>query len=157
MQKKLVASLILLTNLLMISKVTAAPSQEAEDLARNAAIYLQAYGPETAFKAFQDPRGEFMAEGRYVFVFDLDGYAYAMGPSPHLIGKNLLGLMSADNRPIIREMIRLINQKGEGWYRYQWRNPDTQHLQTKAIFVQRVPNTPYWIGSGTQSGAPLSR
>lgn len=61
-------------------------------------------------------------EGRY-FAVRLDGQGLLFADSPELEGKNLLDLHNDRNPYIIRDMIKICRQSGEGFYEYKWTKP----------------------------------
>ena len=63
---------------------------------------------------------------------------HAHGSMPRLIGKNVADLTDPDGHPIIREMVRIASQKGEGVLAYKWRNPVTKGVENKRAYLQRV-------------------
>lgn len=151
MRTSLIPTLFSLLLLALVGPALAATTDEAERvkrMVRAAAAYFQVHGPEAAFEAFQDPEGAFMDGELYVFAVDLDGNLHAFGPTPEFVGRNIIDLKSADGKATTRDMMRLVLDRGEGWYEYKWLNPQTQRVEEKVTFVQRIDGTPYWIGCG---------
>ncbi len=56
----------------------------------------------------------------YYFVFDREGVCFVDPEHPDRVGKKQLDLEDADGRKIVREIIRIADQKGEGLIEYRW-------------------------------------
>ncbi|MEA3347930.1 MAG: cache domain-containing protein, partial [Pseudomonadota bacterium] len=59
----------------------------------------------------------------YFFATALDGVEQLFADRPALEGKNLLDLRDARGKYVIREMIALVKEQGEGFYNYHWSKP----------------------------------
>lgn len=100
-----------------------------------------------SFQRFNDINGGFVQDDTYVFVVGIkDMRMHAHGAMPRLIGRNVAELLDANGKPIIRQMIDIVNAKGEGSLDYQWRNPVTGKIESKRTFLQKVGG--YMIGVG---------
>jgi cytochrome c len=63
------------------------------------------------------------------------------------VGKNLIGLKDPDGRLFIQMIVDVAKSKGKGWTdSYKFRDPLTDKLAEKVIYVERVDDT--WIGVG---------
>ena len=84
----------------------------------------------------------------------LDSIAYALGgkvlghgANPKLVGKDLIGLKDPDGKLFIKMIDDLAKSKGKGWTEnYKFRNPVTDKVADKAIYVERVGDA--WVGVG---------
>ncbi|RLD90550.1 MAG: hypothetical protein DRJ09_03825 [Bacteroidetes bacterium] len=63
-------------------------------------------------------------------------------------GQNDFDLQDTHGTYIIRDMIDIAKNSGEGFYQYYWNNPATNTEQTKVAYVVKIPNTSYFIGAG---------
>ena len=84
----------------------------------------------------------------YFFINDFDGVNIAHGADISHQGQNDYDLQDTHGAYIIRDMIDIAKNPGEGFYQYFWNNPTTGSEQTKVAFVMRIPNTNYFIGAG---------
>ena len=83
-----------------------ATPREAQALFEHAVKYMDANGPERAFAAFNDRKGEFVRKDLYVFVIDDKGVYHASGAAPEaLVGLTVLNTTDAAGNPLFREMI----------------------------------------------------
>ncbi|MDD5170443.1 MAG: cache domain-containing protein [Syntrophales bacterium] len=124
------------------------PQKEAELLTKKAISYYKSAGRDVAFAEFSKPDGKFsnFKKDLYIFVYDLKGTCLAIGSNPGMIGKNLIDLKDADGVPIIRGFIKIVEEKGKGWYDYKWSNPTTKKIQKKRSYIEKIDN--YIVGSG---------
>lgn len=120
---------------------------QARALFEKAVAFMESQGPEKAFAAFNDPKGQFVAADLYVFALDLEGTCYANGASPATwVGMNIRETRDAAGRPLIREMIELAKTKGEGSVSYVWLDRLNNKVEYKTSFVKRMGD--YLIGVG---------
>ncbi len=130
--------------------------KQAQALLDKAVAYLQSQPAEKAFAAFNNQKGHFVQGDLYVFVFDLEtGIMHAHGGSPEgLVGMNVLDLRDASGKPLIREMVEVVQTKGSGSVEYRWLNYKINHLEIKNSFVKRVGNYVVGVGYYVPRGAP---
>ena len=120
--------------------------EEARDLLDRAVVALRA-NPKEALKEFNNPASRFTHYDLYVFVVGLnDGKFYAMGANPSLVGMDVKDLKDPTGKPIIRDMMTIVKEKGSGIYDYVWRNPVTNKAEPKHSYIERVDD--YLIGVG---------
>ena len=119
---------------------------EAEALVKKAAAYIQANGPERAFEEFTNGKA-FKDRDLYVFVYDFNGKCLAHGANPKLVGKDLIALKDPDGKPLIKMLVDVAKDKGNGWTdTVKFRNPITDKIQTRVNYIERVGD--YAVGSG---------
>ena len=123
-----------------------ASAEQAKTLLEQAATAVKE-NPLSAIAAFNDLNGKFIQDDLYVFAIDLkDGKFVAHGATPRLIGTDALELKDPTGKPIIKEMIAIVQAKGQGALDYQWRNPVTEKTESKHTLLRKVNN--YLIGVG---------
>lgn len=119
---------------------------EAEAMVKKAVAYLAANGSEKAAEEFTSGTG-FKDRDLYVSYYKLDGTVIGHGANPKLVGKNLIDLKDPNGKLLIQMIADLAKTKGKGWTdTYVFRNPVTNKMQEKIIYVQRVDDT--WVGVG---------
>jgi cytochrome c len=112
--------------------------EEAKVLLKKAAHAVTA-DPQNAFAAFNDLNGNYMQDDLYVFVVGLDdGIFRAHGISPQLVGSDAMGLLDKNDKPIIQEMIEVVQSKSRGEIDYDWMNPVTGKIENKHTFFRKV-------------------
>ncbi len=118
-----------------------------------AAAKLVSARGEAAFSDLRAPGSRWQQGEAYIFVLAPDGQM-VVHPDPALAGKNQLGLMDVDGRPIIRGLIAAATadpQGAGGWYHYQWPAPGGLLPRWKSSYVEQV-TTPsgqrYVVGAG---------
>ena len=71
----------------------------------------------------------------------------AHGSNPKLVGKDLMELKDPEGRFMVKMAIEVAKSKGHGWTEnYKFKNPTTEKLQEKAMFVERVGDA--YVGVG---------
>jgi signal transduction histidine kinase len=123
-----------------------ATKAEAEALVAKAVAYLKANGPEKAYNEFTNSPA-FKDRELYVIVYDLTGKNLAHGANAKLVGKDLIGLKDPDGKLLNKILVDLAKEKGKGWSEeFKFRNPTTDSLQRRTVYVERVGET--FVGAG---------
>ncbi|HEX6828966.1 MAG TPA: cache domain-containing protein [Burkholderiales bacterium] len=120
--------------------------QQAKVFLDKAVAYMQANGPEKAFAAFNNPKGEFVKDDLYVFALDLQGTYFASGANPGLAGLNVRETRDAAGNPLFKDMIEIAQTKGEGTVSYVWLDRHDNRLDRKTSYIKRIGD--YFIGVG---------
>ncbi len=119
---------------------------EAEALVHKAVAALKAQGPEKAFEEFTNGKS-FKDRDLYVYVYDFNGKCLAHGANGKLVGKELMAMKDPDGKPLIKILLDVAKEKGQGWTEtVKFRNPTTDKIQTRVNYVERVGEVV--IGSG---------
>jgi len=116
---------------------TASP-ELAQSLALKAAALIAHEGFEAAHQEFLRD-GEFKHDEIYVNVIDTNGVWRCYPPRPANEGKNVLAVQDANGRFLVKDIIALAKDKGEGWVEYRWLNPETKRMQRQVSYVKDVP------------------
>ena len=89
----------------------------------------------------------FPDESGYFFVYTVDGVNVAHGTQPELEGKDLSGQQDSQGKYVIRELADTA-RRGGGLVDYYWRKPKGQRESRKVGYVEMIPGTAWFIGSG---------
>ncbi|MUM77885.1 response regulator [Pseudodesulfovibrio sp. F-1] len=85
----------------------------------------------------------------YYFATRMDGTELLFTDKPELEGVNLLDMRSGDGRSVIRDMIALAREHGQGFYEYTWTKPDTRgNDHPKIAFIKYFEPFDCLIGTG---------
>ncbi len=86
----------------------------------------------------------------YYFIFAMDGTVRLHAARPELEGKNLLNLQDEEGTFVIREMIALARERGEGFVSYRWPKPENPAGPEfeKLSFVAYLPGVEWLVGAG---------
>ncbi|MFH1915122.1 MAG: cache domain-containing protein [Pseudomonadota bacterium] len=85
----------------------------------------------------------------YYFATRMDGTELLFTDRPELEGVNLLDMRSADGRSVIRDMIALARERGQGFYEYTWTKPDAAgNDHQKIAFIKYFEPFDCFIGTG---------
>ncbi len=87
-------------------------------------------------------------ESGYVFVETMSGYNIAHPIHPELEGQSSLQQTDANGTKITPIMITTVRHMGYGWLKYPYLNPATQQIEEKTTFVNQIPHTEWYAGSG---------
>ncbi len=123
-----------------------ATPREAHALFDQAVKYLEANGPEEAWRAFDDRKGPFVKKDLYVFVINRDGVYVANGAAESLIGLKVLDTVDAAGNPLFREMIAVTDKQAEARIRYVWLDRKTNRVEPKVTWLHRQGD--YILGVG---------
>lgn len=119
---------------------------EAEAMVAKAVAHIKAVGAEKAYNDFTNGTA-FKKGDLYVIVYDLNGKNLAHGANAKLVGKDLIGLKDPDGKPLNQMLVDLAKSKGNGWSdEFKFRNPTTNELQRRIVYVQRLGET--FVGCG---------
>jgi cytochrome c len=104
-------------------------------------------GTAATFNAVSDSSAKpFHDRDLYPFIYDLSGLCVAHGARPALIGKNLIDIKEEDGKYPHRAMIELAKEPGSGWVDYKWPNPQTNKIENKSSYVEKMGD--YVVGVG---------
>jgi cytochrome c len=138
-----VAAICLHASALAQAKTTKA---DAEAMVAKAVAYLKANGPEKSYNEFTNGTA-FRDRDLYVIVYDLTGKNLAHGANAKLVGKDLIGMKDPDGILLNKMLVDLAKEKGKGWSgEFKFRNPTTESLQRRVVYVERVGET--FVGTG---------
>ena len=85
----------------------------------------------------------------YYFVTRLDGVEILFADRPEMEGLNLLDMQDTRGQFVIRDMIKIIRQSGEGYYRYTWTRPnETGKDYPKIAYIKHFEPFDWLIGTG---------
>ena len=119
---------------------------EAEAMAKKAVAFIKANGPEKAAEEFTNGKG-FKDRDLYISYLDFTGKMLAHGSNPKLVGKDLIDLKDPEGKFMVKMAIDVAKTKGHGWTEnYKFKNPTTEKLQEKAMYVERVGDS--YVGVG---------
>lgn len=119
---------------------------EAEAMAKKAVAYIKANGPEKSAEEFTNGKS-FKDRDLYISYLDFTGKMLGHGSNPKLVGKDLIELKDPEGKFMVKMAIEVAKTKGHGWTdNYKFKNPTTEKLQEKAMYVERVGDT--YVGVG---------
>lgn len=125
--------------------------EDAKELTLKAAKLIEDVGIDAARPKLQDIGGEYCKGEKgelYVSVINWDGVWLAYPPRPAGVGKSVLNVKDPDGKYLVKEMIDVAKNKGEGWVEYRWLNPKTNKIQHKIAFVKRVKGQDMYASAG---------
>lgn len=125
---------------------------EAHMIASNIyAQYSDTMDPEKIQKLIKDAlRPIRFNQGRgYYFAFNLNGIEELFADRPEMEGKNMMGMRGAGGKYVVRDMLQLCKEKGEGSYEYLWTKPGHKEKNfPKAAYVKLFEPYGWVFGTG---------
>ncbi|MFA5054762.1 MAG: cache domain-containing protein [Dehalococcoidia bacterium] len=98
-------------------------------------------------REFIDPIRFFDDASGYFYVYNFDCVNIAHAVDKTLPGQNLSDYQDMRGLYVIRELSTAA-QDGSGFVTYYWPHPETQQEQEKVGYVETIPGTGYFIGTG---------
>lgn len=83
----------------------------------------------------------------YFYVYDYNCINIAHAKQSDLVGKNLYDYKDSKGKFVIRELSQMA-QNGGGFVDFYWIKPGETGEKEKLGYVEAIPNTNYFIGSG---------
>ncbi len=127
-----------------------APRSSADDarkLLDAASDQIRRQGMTRALASFNDGNGPFVRDDLYVFAVNLaNGKFEAHGMNPKWTGTDASDLHDVEGKPLMKEMLELARNKGEGSVDYVWRNPITNAVENKRTFIRRENGSLIGVG-----------
>ena len=130
--------------LLSPGKSFSATPQEAEAIVRavsivtNAVQFFAENGKEKALAEFNNPKGRFNFVETYVFAYDMDGTMIAEPRNKRLVGMHLINLPDVDGKLYVEAIVKMAKERGKGSVSYSFENPDTEAVELRRVYFQRV-------------------
>jgi PAS domain S-box-containing protein len=85
----------------------------------------------------------------YYFISRFDGVAMLFPSKPESEGVNLLDVRDSHGQYITKDVIKIVEQSGEGFYEYHWFRPHAVGNNFKKIsFIKRLGFYDWFIGTG---------
>ena len=91
----------------------------------------------------------FAAGAGYYFISRLDGVAILFPSKPEWEGKTLTDVRDGNGQYLTQQMIRIVQESGEGYYSYSWTKPrEKENTFNKIAFVKSLGIYDWFIGAG---------
>lgn len=120
------------------------------DYVETALLYATDNGKEEALQAFNDPAGNFTADGRYIFAYDYEGNVLALPHQLELLAVSRIDAQDPNGVDFVRQIID-VAKAGSGFTYYIYPDPDENMTEElKLSYVVDVDGT-WFLGSGIYS------
>ena len=135
--------------------LTDAEKTRVEEFTSKAVAYIDDYGAEAAYAAFNapNPLPDFKDEELYVFVIDIgdvsNGNAIMVshGFKDELIGQNRYNTQDENGKYIVRDFIELTKNSESSWSWYNWEDPTDNKVKKKFSYL--IKYGALIVGAGT--------
>jgi signal transduction histidine kinase len=111
---------------------------EATAMAKKAIGFLKTNGADKAYAEISNPKGQFVDRDLYVVVYDMNGKCLAHGANAKMIGRDLIDNKDVDGKEFMKERVEMMKKQASGWQDYKFRNPTTNQIEPKAMYIERV-------------------
>jgi cytochrome c len=141
--KRLMAVLLVTGWVLVLGLNTALAAEvgtkdEATVMVKKAVALIKANGAEKAYAEFSNPKGPFVDRDLYVVVYDMTGKCLAHGANAKMIGRDLIDNKDVDGKEFVKERVEMMKKQASGWQEYKFRNPTTNQIEPKAMYIERL-------------------
>lgn len=116
----------------------AAAIVHAVSVVTNAVQFYKDNGRVNALAEFNNPAGRFNFVELYIFAYDMDGTVIAEPRNKSLVGMHLLNLPDAEGKLYVKAIVDMATERGKGHVSYNFENPDTNGVEIRRIYFQRV-------------------
>lgn len=119
-------------------------------------MYVDDYLPELKRRlkdltnAFRYDIGK--TKNNYVGIADTNGTVLANPAFPDVVGKNYYDLRDQNGVYVYREIIKRATELGEGFVRYYWPKPGSEHVEQKLTYVKLFKPLDWVIYTGVYEG-----
>ena len=113
-----------------------------------AEIYSDSLERVSLCRKFIDHIRFFDDQSGYFFIYDFNCINVAHGVQKEIQGENLYNYQDSHGNYVIRDLGYIAANEGSGFYQYYWNNPVTGLEEAKIAYVERIPGTDYYVGSG---------
>ena len=111
---------------------------EATAMVKKAIGFLKTNGADKAYAEISNPKGQFVDRDLYVVVYDMTGKCLAHGANPKMIGRDLIDNKDVDGKEFVKERVEMMKKQASGWQDYKFRNPTTNQIEPKAMYIERL-------------------
>jgi len=116
---------------------SAQTKEEAEAFVKSAVAFAKTHGGYKLIKEVNSPETQFKKGELYIWIVDMDGVMVAHGANPKLVGRDMGEAHDANDIRFTQEAVKIAQEKGSGWFEYQFMNPETKKIQPKICFVEK--------------------
>lgn len=98
-------------------------------------------------REFVTPVRFFPDQSGYFYVYDMQGLCIAHAAQPDLDGQNMYDFKDVKGFHVVQALIKTA-KNGGGFMEYNWEKPGSDGLFEKLGYVETIPGTDFFIGSG---------
>jgi cytochrome c len=111
---------------------------EAMAMVEKAVNFIKSNGAEKGYAEISNPKGQFVDRDLYVVVYDMNGRCLAHGANVKMIGRDLIDNKDVDGKAFVQERVEMMKKQASGWQDYKFRNPTTNQIEPKSMYIERV-------------------
>ena len=111
---------------------------EATAMVKKAIGFIKTNGADKAYAEISNPKGQFVDRDLYVVVYDMTGKCLAHGANAKMIGRDLIDNKDVDGKEFVKERVEMMKKQASGWQDYKFRNPTTNQIEPKSMYIERV-------------------
>ena len=84
----------------------------------------------------------------YFFAFNLQGIETLFADRPEMEGKDMLPVQGAQGEYVVRDMLAIVKEQGQGFYQYTWSKPNQNGHFPKIAYVKLFEPLGWVLGTG---------
>jgi cytochrome c len=138
------------TTALRVSADEYATRDEAVALVKQAIARVTEVGMDKAKPEFVDHGGRFVDRDLYLIIIDKAGVRVVHGQNPKLVGKTYYDAIDVNGKEYGKEVQRIAEGPGTGWFTFTFKDPITGKLLPKENYVERAGDYTYLAGVYTR-------
>jgi signal transduction histidine kinase len=140
---RFLSALAILSLAMLNGSASAEPmsKDDAVAMVKKAVALIQDEGPDKAYPEISDKSGPFVQGAFYIAVVGMDGTLLAYGADFDKVGDNLINLKDEDGKEVVKERIELARKEPSFWQSYKFKNPETDTVQPKEMYCERLDET----------------
>jgi signal transduction histidine kinase len=127
----------------------AGTKDEAVAMVKKAIEFIKANGRDKAFEEISNTSGKFVDRDLYVVVYDINAKCLAHGANAKMIGRDLIDNKDVDGKEFMKERVELMKKQQSGWQDYKFRNPVSNEIEPKSMYLERFEDL--IVGCGVYS------
>ncbi|WP_338848965.1 cache domain-containing protein [Massilia sp. W12] len=132
-------ALCVLAGGLSVSAHAGLTKDQVVERVKKAHDFYKKNGKDKAIEEFNNQSSPFNSDDAYMFGQLLDaGATQPIHRNPKIRGKTMGELKDADGRFIIKELNKICETKGAGWFDYKWPKPDNTGIDLKSSYVEKM-------------------
>lgn len=121
--------------------------KDATELVEQGIKFVATNGKQALIDAINKKDPAFVCGELYLVLRQSsDGVMLAHPHNPKLIGKAMLDVPDVDGKMFRQDMMDTANKHGSGWVDYKWKNPTSQQVEHKSMFVKKAGDMVYGAG-----------
>ena len=114
-----------------------ATKDEASAMVKKGVAFIKSSGKDKGYAEVSNKQGQFIKDDLYLVVYGLDGTVRAHGANEKMVGRDLIDNKDVDGKEFMKERVEMMKKGSTGWQNYKFRNPVSNQIEPKAMYLER--------------------